>query len=396
MRLTDLVSAEALEAVQGSGSFARRLPGVAFRSTEFLRLEYDNWLSRTWLFVGRGADMPNVGDARPAPGLPLFLVRDGDSSVRAYHNACRHRGHRLVSEPCSGLKKIVCPYHQWAYDLDGALSATPNVGGARLHTLEGLERANHSLVPVRCDTWHDWIFINLDGKAEPLEDFIAPLLEHVSFVDFAQLRHFLTMPRTAVEANWKLCLENTMEPYHVPVVHKSTAAGQPLDRHFMIDVAPVVGCGIDIEGSDYTNQPARGDADMSNLDMSARYLALLPNFFITTYAPDVVVDTMYVPDYRDPRRCWMEQAWYTTSGRVPSAEEVANWEQLEVAVMDEDISVMTGVQAGVESSAVDDGGVLTPAWESCIAGFYRHLVHKLEDGGPRLDRPLGAGTEPQE
>ena len=66
------------------------------------------------------------------------------------------------------------------------------------------------------------------------------------------------------------------------------------------------------------------------------------------------------------------------AGRVPGAEDVANWEQLEVAVMDEDISVMTGVQAGVESSAVDDGGVLTPAWESCIAGFYRYLVSQLE------------------
>ena len=138
----------------------------------------------------------------------------------------------------------------------------------------------------------------------------------------------------------------------------------------MIDAAPVVGCGIDIEGSEYTNQPSSGDFSMTNLDMSARYLALLPNFFITSYAPDVIVDTMYVPDYNDPRSCWMEQAWYTTSGRVPTGAEVETWNQLEVAVMEEDISVMTGVQAGVESSAVDDGGVLTPAWESCICLLY--------------------------
>ena len=86
---------------------------------------------------------------------------------------------------------------------------------------------------------------------------------------------------------------------------------------------------------------------------------------------------MIVPDRLDPRKSWMEQAWYTTSGRVPSAEEVAAWKDLEERVILEDIEVMTQVQAGVESSAVDDGGVLTPAWEACISAFYRQLVTQL-------------------
>lgn len=380
-RLADMITADQIEAVLNPVDFGRRLPGVVFKSPDFLSLEYRQWLERTWLFVGRKSDLPNAGDARPAPGLPIFLVRGETGDVRAFHNACRHRGHRLVSKPCAGLKQIVCPYHRWTYRLDGSLRLTPNAGGARNHELRGLNKGDHALLRVRCETWHDWIFLNLDGGAPPLDEFVGPLVRQLDFVDFSKLRHFLTMDRQLIPANWKICMENTMEPYHVPYVHSASAAGQPLNLHYMILEHPVLGCGIDIPGSQYNNQPATGDASLSTLNMSARYLVRMPNFFLTSYAPDVVVDTMIVPDRLDPCKCWMEQAWYTTSGRVPSAEEKARWKELEDQVIAEDIEVMTEVQAGVESMVVDDGGVLTPSWESCIRAFYQHLVAQLEDDG---------------
>ena len=164
----------------------------------------------------------------------------------------------------------------------------------------------------------------------------------------------------------------------MPVVHRSSAAGQPLELHYMIEEDPIFGCGIDLPGSEYTNEAPGGDTSLDNLDMSARYLLRAPNFFLTSYAPDVIVDTMFVPDARDPAKSWLEQAWYTTSGRSLSQDEVEAWSVLEEQVIQEDIDVMTEVQAGVEASAVDDGGVLTPAWESCIGGFYRHVVERLQ------------------
>ena len=376
-RLTDYIPAEAVDRVLSTEAVQHRLPGRVFRDPGYLALELDGWIARTWLFVGRMADLPAVGDARTAPGLPIFVVKSAPDRVRAFHNACRHRGHRLIAEPCHRLKKIVCPYHHWTYELDGRLALTPNAAGARRHDLEGLDRSAHSLVPVRCETWHDWIFINLDGGAPRLEEFVAPLADKISFVDFSRLRHFLTMERREIGANWKICMENTMEPYHVPVVHASSAEGQPLELHYMVDDDPVVGSALDIPGSEYTNRPPREPSSPDNLDMSARYLLRMPNFFLTTYAPDMVVDTMIVPDGKDPRKCWFEQAWYTTSGREPDAAYIEEWSRLEEQVMAEDVMVMTEVQAGVESSAVDDGGVLTPAWESCLATFYKHIVRQL-------------------
>ena len=375
-RLSDLVARRDIDRVKSPNGSLHRLPGIAFRSERFLALEFSQWLSKTWLFVGRGADIPQAGDGTPVPGLPVFLMRGRDGQVRAFLNACRHRGHRILKEPCQAKRMLVCPYHSWSYDLDGRLMRTPHIGGADKNDLEGFDRSAYGLKPVRCAQWHDWIFINLSGEAEPLEDFVKPIAERLAFVDFSQLKHFLTMRRRPIDANWKVCVENTMEPYHLPFVHRQTAAGQPLDLHYAISEDPIFGSGIEVPGSSYTNQPGGGGLD--NLDMSAQYLLRAPNFFLTSYAPDVIVDTMYVPDSRDPRRCWLEQAWYTTSGRSVSAAEIAEWEELEEAVMIEDVTVMAEVQLGAETEVVDDGGILSPAWETCIHGFYRHLIDRLD------------------
>ena len=73
--LRDFVSDAALERVTKGNGTLHRLPGVVFKDPDFLRLEFRNWLGKTWLFVGRGADLPEAGDSNTVPGLPIFLVR---------------------------------------------------------------------------------------------------------------------------------------------------------------------------------------------------------------------------------------------------------------------------------------------------------------------------------
>ena len=92
--LVDFVSPDAIAKVLNGGQPrpAAARPGVP--QSGVLRLEYQRWLERTWLFVGRLADFPEPGCANTAPGLPVFLVRDHEGVMRAFHNACRHRGHR--------------------------------------------------------------------------------------------------------------------------------------------------------------------------------------------------------------------------------------------------------------------------------------------------------------
>ena len=217
--------------MRGEGGLYSRLPSAAYTDGDFLALEYRRWLARTWLYVGRGHEIPNPGDVMPVPGHPFILVRNKKGEVRAFQNACRHRGHALVNGPCQGLRLFTCPYHAWSYDLDGKLIGTPHFGGDKVHEVAGFDPADYGLVPLRCETWHDWIFLNIDGEAEPLADFVAPMARQMPDVDFGKLTHYLTIDAGALGLNWKLAMENNMEPYHVPVVHRSTAAGQPLSAH---------------------------------------------------------------------------------------------------------------------------------------------------------------------
>ena len=118
---------------------------------------------------------------------------------------------------------------------------------------------------------------------------------------------------------------------------------------------------------------------MSALDMSARFFLRVPNFYLTTYAPDKVIDSLILPDFRDPRRCYIQNAWYTTSGSRPDEAAVTLWRNLESDVLEEDLRVMRMVAKGLDCAAMDDGGVLSPAWETCIAAFYVEQLRAMAD-----------------
>ena len=164
----------------------------------------------------------------------------------------------------------------------------------------------------------------------------------------------------------------------IPVTMRSTAAGQPLSAHKAFVERPVMGCSVDIPGSTYSNEPRQGQG-LEALDMSSRFILRAPNFFLTTYAPDTVVDSLILPDFRNPRKCYIQNAWYTTSGHRPSDEEIKQWDDLEREVLEEDLRVLAMVAKGLEATAVNDGGVLSPVWESCIAAFYAELVEAMAD-----------------
>ena len=114
---------------------------------------------------GRAATSPR---SSPSPTRPSSIVRDIDGEVRAFHNICRHRGNKLVwtdfpREESSGQRRqFVCKYHGWKYDLDGACSFVQQEG-----EFFDFDKADYGLVPVHCDVWAGFIFVNLDRRAAP-------------------------------------------------------------------------------------------------------------------------------------------------------------------------------------------------------------------------------------
>jgi phenylpropionate dioxygenase-like ring-hydroxylating dioxygenase large terminal subunit len=144
--------------------------------------------------------------ARTVAGVPLLAVRGEDGTVRAFHNACRHRG-MMVAEGSGNVRNFACAYHAWTYALDGRLTYIPGAEG-----FPDCDAAAHGLVPVRVEERGGIVFVTIKdpiapGALEGLPDLIAPnqtVFEEASFTD---------------DANWKLLLETSMEGYHIKALH---------------------------------------------------------------------------------------------------------------------------------------------------------------------------------
>ena len=196
---------------------AETLPVWCYTSDEFYRREVERIFMKEWNFLGRADRVPNPGDyvALNFVGVPLIIVRGMDGRVRAFANSCRHRGSRVV-DGAGNCRAFKCPYHGWVYGLDGALR-----GAAGMEEAKDFLRPSYGLVPIRLETWGGYIFVNFDEGAPSLGTFLGDMAEQL---ESYRCEDLVTTRRTEYElaCNWKLWIENAMEEYHLPNVHKQS------------------------------------------------------------------------------------------------------------------------------------------------------------------------------
>ena len=366
--LHSILGDEALAAFNAPGAVARGLPAGAYTSDAIFALENERIFAESWVFAGLAHELATPGDAVPVTvaGKPVLLVRDDDHEVRAFHNVCRHRCLKLVEEPGNVGPAIQCPYHSWTYKLNGALHIAPYFGGHDPRAVpNGFDRAQHGLVPVRVATWHDWIFVNLNGAAPPLEDVVAPLQRHFDGLDLSRMRHVVTVDLGEIAANWKLLMENFIEPYHVPFVHATTTE-QPLTDHYTLNEPGCLGCAVDV-----SSEAKRDDT----LAADSRYLTIFPNFSLGIYHPDQVGVHLDVPLAAD--RTLQRRAVYSLKPELPSAEEAQQLATLWRDVHVEDQVICERLQQGRASAVADGGGVLSPVWEDSVRSFQELVLSHL-------------------
>ena len=368
LSLQSILGAEALAAFEATGPVARGLPAAAYTSEAVFQLENERIFADSWVFAGLAHELARPGDVVPVTvaGKPVLLVRDADGEVRAFHNVCRHRCLKLVDEPGNVGPAIQCPYHSWTYRLDGALHIAPYFGGREPHAEPaGFDRAEHGLLPVRVATWHDWVFVNLSGAAAPIEDFVAPLQRHLGGLDLSRMTHVVTVDMGEIAANWKLLMENFIEPYHVPIVHATTTE-QPLTDHYTVNEPGCLGCAVDVSA-----EAKRGDT----LSADSRYLTLFPNFVLGLYLPDQVgvhLDVPLAPGCTSQRR-----AVYSLRAEAASPEQADELARLWRDVHVEDQVICERLQEGRVSAVGDGGGLLSPHWEDAVRSFQEQVVSRL-------------------
>ena len=216
------------------------LPAEAYRSAAFHEFELDAVWRRSWLCVGRVQQIPEAGDYLAITLLdePLLIVRGQDGAVRAMSALCRHRGHALKEECAGNVATFVCPYHRWTYALDGDLIGAPRMEDAI--AIKAL-REESALPHLKTEIWHGFIFVNFDDAAAALAPTLRKLEPYLVGYDLDAMVTIPAKRDPSVPWNWKMLLENYIEPYHTDYVHP-----------VIHDFAPSSGVEFD---------PRRGDDD---------------------------------------------------------------------------------------------------------------------------------------
>ena len=184
---------------------------------DFYRLEVEQLWSCAWQMACRLEEIPGPLEFVEYEILDqsVVVVRDADLGVRAFQNACRHRGVKVAEGRGSCEQGFVCPFHGWCYGPDGANTFVPQSRTFAEHNLQG---GDLGLVPVRCETWGGCAWINFDDQAPPLRECIEPF---ATVMDAWKVESMRTEWWYAcrLPVNWKLAEEAFMEQYHVIQTH---------------------------------------------------------------------------------------------------------------------------------------------------------------------------------
>ncbi|AOL94793.1 aromatic ring-hydroxylating oxygenase subunit alpha [Porphyrobacter sp. LM 6] len=185
-------------------------------SAEWMERERTRLWATTWLVAGVSADLREPGQfiTFDIGAESIIVARGSDGMLRAMHNACTHRGTRLVTEPHGLLKKFVCPYHAWIYGLDGSLESVPGEG----RFSNGVPKADLALKPVEVEESLGMVFVRLTPGDLSLADFLAPLAEAIGTyrLDLMDVTNDQSVSHLC---NWKAIIDNFAELYHVPFLH---------------------------------------------------------------------------------------------------------------------------------------------------------------------------------
>jgi len=185
------------------------LPAPFYNDHEIFDLDMSAVFARSWIFVGTEAEVAEPGDYRTVEvgSYSVIVVRDDEEQVRAWHNVCRHRGARILTDQQGSVGNIVCGYHKWTYGVDGRL----------VHAGQqppSFDPGCFGLKPVHVRTVAGLVYICL--ATDPPADFDDIALRVTPYL----LPHQLHRTKVAAQVdlveqgNWKLVMENNRECYH--------------------------------------------------------------------------------------------------------------------------------------------------------------------------------------
>jgi choline monooxygenase len=301
---------------------------------------------REWLCLGPSTAVAEPGSylAEAVVGWPVVVARDADGVLRAFHNVCRHRAGPLVDDGCGTCRAFVCRYHGWSYELDGALRSARDSG------LAADDVAGLGLLEVRVAEWRGLLFVNLDGEAPVIEDWLGT--GFIAQCDGFPMETWTPVVRQThpISCNWKTYSDNYLEGYHIPFVHPSLARA--------IDTSSYE---VHVEdGWIRHSATTREGASTAGV-----WLYHWPNLAVNLYGRGMSVER-WLPT--GPTSCDLVLDYcFADTSEAGAAENQRDVDSSTQTCL-EDKAICEAVQRNLEAGAYVDG-LLAPAHESGVADF---------------------------
>ena len=340
----------------------KSLPGWTYTSEAFFELEKTELILKTWQLVCHLSNVPKPGDFFTFEifNERIFIIKDEDNNVKAFHNICSHRGTKLIDEisgTCNG--KITCPYHAWGYDFKGNLIKVPYES-----KFKDLNKSEHGLQSVELEVFQGFIFVKLvhseiPSVAKQFEPYLDEI-EQYRFEEMIPLGRVTMRPR---KVNWKQIADNYVDVLHIPVAHPglSNLVGKSYGVEVSVNngyVHKMWGDGKNIGKDKLSNKLYdKYLPHINNLQMDRQrywlYYRLWPNLAFDIY-PEQMDFMQFIPI--DAQTTMIREIAYALPDdrRETKAAQYLNW-RINRQVNNEDTELINWVQEGMNTNHFKSG-----------------------------------------
>jgi choline monooxygenase len=337
------------------------IPSPWYFDTSIAQLERQSVFATNWQVVGRLDQVKEPGQffTIDVNQEPLLIVRSEDGKLRAFYNVCRHHAAAVEPQSAGCAKQFRCPYHGWTYSNDGALK-----GMVEFEDVANFDRKDNGLVSIPVDTWENFIFVNLDGKAAPLPEFLGKVPSLIAHLKLAESLRYFDRRIYTLKCNWKVYVDNYLDGgYHVPHAHKGLSSVVEYTKYTIANFERAC-----LQSSPLDPSSASDSAVGATRQGHAFYLWIYPNFMINAYSG--VMDTnLVLPLGVD--KCAVIFDYYFADISLAAAQQHRDSIAVSEKVQDEDMAICDSVQRGLASSAYIAGRL------SFRREAGEHLFHRL-------------------
>jgi phenylpropionate dioxygenase-like ring-hydroxylating dioxygenase large terminal subunit len=327
------------------------VPASSYQDAAQWQREIDEIFLKRPLLVALSCDLPAPGDytTLTLAGHPLLLVRGDDRRVRAFRNACLHRGARVASEACGSVRRFVCPYHAWSYDRSGRLAG---VAGKESFG----EIAATGLAELPCEERVGAVFACLTpGAALDLDAWLGGMQGALAALELERLYPYRTLTRIETP-NWKLAADGYLDGYHIGYLHRATIGAKSITNCNTYDLfGPHVRIGFATKRIAEIDE--RPETEWSLPDYMSLVHYVFPNVSLSGGHGDTLMLSRLFPGPSVDRSLTVQHQYFrepVVGERVRAAEEKRlRYEQV---VRDEDAATIFGIGEGL--SALGDQPIL--------------------------------------